>query len=181
MLSLNKDLRILVLDTSAFIAGFDPQSIDSLQYSVPAVKNELIPDSLPWIRFNTAVENRKLRVKFPLKKSIAQARTASKHTGDFKFLSAADLQVLALATESRDLTDQLYIVTDDYSIQNVADQLKIKFSSLATFGITHHITWTLYCPACHRTYITDHSPKCDICETKLRRKPSKRAELEKSL
>lgn len=170
---LNNDRRtLLVLDTSAFIAGFNPQSINSIPYSVPAVKTELISNSLPWIRFNAAVENKKLRVRTPLKKSLERVRILSKHTGDFKFLSDVDQQVLALAAELHDSTNQLCIVTDDYSIQNVASQMKIRFSPLVTFGISYHFNWILYCPACHRKYPADHLAKnCDVCETKLKRKP----------
>jgi rRNA maturation endonuclease Nob1 len=176
---LNNDRRdLLVLDTSAFIAGFNPQTIDSILYSVPAVKAELIPNSLPWIRFDTATENKKLRVRLPLKRSLERVIIISKHTGDYKFLSDADQQILALSAELFDSTNQLYIVTDDYSIQNVANQMKIKFSPLVTFGISYNFNWILYCPACHRKYPADHSAKyCDVCETELKRKPFRKKAL----
>lgn len=166
---------IIILDTSAFIAGFEPLSIQNTQYTVPAVRNELICNTLPWIRFEAAVGNGKLRVKAPIKEVIRRIRVISKKTGDLKFLSEADKQVLALALELQDLGQRLQIVTDDYSIQNVANHMGIKFASLTTLGIRHRFKWMLYCPACHRKYPADYEPKlCRICETELRRKPIKK-------
>lgn len=147
-------------------------------FSVPAVKNELTPDTLPWIRFHTAVENKKLKIKTPSKNSLKKARIASKKTGDLKFLSDADQQVLALAVELQDSTCQLHIVTDDYSIQNVANQMGIRFSPLATLGISYNFNWVLYCPACHHKYPADYPAKhCEFCESKLKRKPFKKKAL----
>lgn len=169
---------IIILDTSAFIAGFEPLSIQNTQYSVPAVRNELIRSTLPWIRFEAAVGNGKLRIRAPTEETIRRVRAISKETGDLRFLSEADKQVLALALELQDLGHRLQIVTDDYSIQNVANQMEIKFASLTTFGIRHRFHWMLYCPACRRKYPPDYRPKlCKICETELKRKPIKKVTL----
>jgi len=172
MLTKNEKQKIIVLDTSAFIAGFDPQSIQDPQYSVPEVKNELATNSLPWTRFTTAVEGGKLKVKTAKVKYVEQIKAASKVVGDLLFLSEADRQVLALALELKDAGYLPQIVTDDYSIQNVANQLDIKFAPLMTFGIRYRFSWTLYCPACHHKYSADYRSKhCEICGTRLKRKP----------
>lgn len=164
--------RAIVLDTSAFIAGFEPHSISDTQYSVPAVKEELVANSLPWTRFNTAVESGKLKAKAPQIRYLDRVKTSSKIVGDLRFLSEADTQVLALALELKDLGFKPLIITDDYSIQNVANQLKIKFAPLLTLGIRYRFSWTLYCPACHHKYPADYFPEdCQICGTKLKRKP----------
>ena len=164
--------RILVLDTSAFIAGFDPFSVQDPQYSVPEVKNELAHNSLPLTRFNTAVENGKLKVRRPRTEHVERIKESSKIVGDLLFLSEADRKVLALALELKDLGHRPQIVTDDYSIQNVANQLGIEFTSLMTFGIRYRFRWTLYCPACHRKYPADYPLKhCEVCGTALKRKP----------
>lgn len=169
---LTRTERIIVLDTSAFIAGFEPLSVKSVQYSVPEVRNELIANSLPWTRFNTAVENGKLKVKAPRAEYAERVRISSKAVGDLLFLSEADKQILALALELKDEGYRSQIVTDDYSIQNVANQLDIEFVSLMTFGIRYRFQWTLYCPACHHKYAADYQPKhCQICGTELKRKP----------
>jgi len=161
-----------VLDTSAFIAGFDPLSISDSQYTVPTVREELIVDSLPWMRFNTAVESGKLKVKMPEKSSISKIKESSKTVGDVLSLSEADSHVLALAYELKAAGYSPSIVTDDYSIQNVANQIGVDFASLMTFGIRFRLYWILYCPACHRKYPADYQmKKCKICGTGLKRKP----------
>jgi UPF0271 protein len=79
---------------------------------------------------------------------------------------------VALELKTEGYTPQ--IVTDDYSIQNVATQIGIEFVSLATFGIRRLLEWIRYCPACHREYpANDNSTTCPVCGTALKRKPRK--------
>jgi len=170
--------KILVLDASAFIAGFDPLSIDVEQCSVPIVETELVADTLPWVRFNTAAESGKLKIKEPSVSFLDKVKESSKKVGDVLFLSEADLQVLALAMEIKDTGEEPLIVTDDYAIQNVANKIGVEFASLMTFGIRFRFDWILYCPACHRKYPSDYKLKtCEICGTELKRKPSKKTPL----
>lgn len=172
--------RVIVLDTSAFIVGFDPFSVDEEQYSVPMVRKELISNSLPWVRFNTARESGRLRVKTPNTRFLKRVKEASKTVGDMRFLSDVDMQVLALALELRSTGYDPHIVTDDYSIQNVANQIGVNFTSLMTFGIRFRLHWILYCPACHRKYPPDYKPKlCEVCGTQLKRKPLRKTPVRK--
>jgi UPF0271 protein len=173
--------KVLILDASAFIAGFDPLSVAEEQYSVPGVRRELVSNSLLWVRFKTAEEGGRLKIKAPTSRYLRKVREASKTVGDVRFLSDADLQVLALALQLKDEGYDPQIVTDDYSIQNVADQLGIGFASLMTFGIRFRLEWILYCPACHRKYPSDYRLKsCEICGTELRRKPLRKKAVGKS-
>ncbi len=167
-----------MLDTSAFIAGFDPLSVNDMQYSVPSVRKELAPNSMPMVRFSAAVENRRLRVRSPKPAFLAEVREASKNVGDVLYLSEADLDVLALALELKALGHHTLIVTDDYSIQNVADQIEVDFTSLMTYGIRFRFNWILYCPACYKKYPSDYKFKvCEVCGTKLKRKPLRKTRL----
>lgn len=171
-------MKVLVLDTSAFIGGFDPLTVPEEQFTVPEVKNELIADSMNWIRFNAAVESGKLTVKSPKNSVLDEVKEASKKVGDRRYLSEADLQVLALALELKDNGLTPLIVTDDYSIQNVANKIGIEFTSLMTFGIKYRFKWTLYCPGCYRKYPPDYKfNTCEICGTELKRKPKKKTRL----
>jgi len=166
------------LDTSAFIAGFDPLSAGERQYSVPMVRKELASKSMPWVRFKAAVENRKLRVRKPKISFLKKVKEASKSVGDVRYLSEADMQVLALALELKSTGLDPLIVTDDYSIQNVANQMGVNFTSLMTYGIRFRFDWILYCPACHRKYPPDYKFKsCEICGTELKRKPLRKTPL----
>lgn len=167
--------KIIILDTSALIAGFDPLSVKEEQYSVPTTEHELVANSLPWIRFKAAVDNGKLKLKKPKARFLNKVKESSKAVGDVLYLSEVDLQVLALALEQKGAGYNPLIVTDDYSIQNVANQIGVNFASLTTFGIRYRLNWILYCPACHRKYPSDYKPRtCQICGTKLKRKPLKK-------
>ena len=170
--------RIVVLDTCAFIAGFDPFSVDEEQYSVPMVKNELFSNSLAWVRFNTAVESGKVTVRTPTASFLDRIKEVSKTVGDVLFLSDVDMQVLALALELKNTGYNSIIVTDDYSIQNVANQIGVKFTPLMTFGIRFRLHWILYCPACHRKYPSDCKLKvCEVCGIQLKRRPLRKTPL----
>ncbi len=166
---------MLVLDTSAFIAGFDPFGVTDSVFTVPAVGQEVVSNSIMYTRFRTAVESGKLQVKAPSMLFVDKVAESSKALGDLRYLSDTDKQVLALALELKNAGEDALIVTDDYSIQNVADQLSLDFAPLMTFGIRYRLDWVIYCPACHRKYPTDYKPKtCETCGTELKRKPLKK-------
>jgi UPF0271 protein len=162
----------MVLDTSAFLAGFDPFSVNEDQVTVPKVNEEIRNSSMPWVRFKTAVESGKLKVKAPSEDFWNRVKASANRVGDSFFLSETDMQILALALELKAAGCTPQIVTDDYSIQNVATQMGIEFVSLATFGIRRLLEWVRYCPACRREYPADYnSTKCVVCGTALKRKP----------
>jgi len=174
-LAIKAGKQVIVLDTSAFVAGFDPFSISAEQYTIPMVKKELIVSSMSRVRFQTAVESGKLKVKTPDRIFLEKVKTSANIIGDTFFLSETDFQILALALELKTRGYSPLIATDDYSIQNVANQMGIKFASLATFGIRFRLHWMRYCPACRRRYPADYrSRKCEVCDTELKRKPVKR-------
>jgi len=147
--------RVFVLDTSAFLAGFDPFSLGTEQVTVPKVEEEILRNSMIKMRFETAVESGKVKVKAPTQEFLDSAKASASKVGDSFKLSEADMQLLALALELKAAGYTPQIVTDDYSIQNVATQARIGFLALATFGIKRLLEWVRYCPACHREYPTN--------------------------
>jgi UPF0271 protein len=171
--------RVIVLDTSAFVAGLDPFSINEELYTVPMVNEELKGNSLAAVRIRTAVESGRLAVKVPSKSFIEGVKDSATLVGDWFFLSETDLQVLALALELKIQGYSPLIATDDYSIQNVANQIGIEFASLGTFGIRKRLQWVRHCPACHKKYPANYrSGNCMICGTALRRKPLRKNRLQ---
>jgi endoribonuclease Nob1 len=168
--------RVIVLDTSAFLAGFDPFSLNIEQVTVPKVKEEITRNSIVKMRLEAAIENGILKVKTPSQKFSDSAKATASKAGDSFKLSEADMQLLALALELKTAGYLTQIVTDDYSIQNVAKQVGIEFVALATFGIKRLLEWIRYCPACHREYpINTKTNECQVCGTELKRKPRRRA------
>lgn len=169
----SKKNQLLILDTSAFVGGFDPFSIrDKILYSVPLVREELSKFPQLKMRHDSASDLGRLRVVEPDYDFILKIREFSKETGDLNFLSDADKQILGLALQLRTNISTPIIITDDYSIQNVARNIGIEYSSLITSGIRSYLKWEIYCPACYRRYASDHMPMlCEFCGTNLRRKP----------
>ncbi|MDG6222716.1 MAG: ribonuclease VapC [Candidatus Bathyarchaeota archaeon] len=173
--------KTLVLDTSAFIGGFDPLSFPEKQYTVDEVKNELNQESMIWVRFHTAIENGKIIILQPKEMFSQEVREASKNLGDMRYLSKADMQVLALALELKSEGATPLVITDDYSMQNVANKIEVEFTSLMTFGIKKRFKWILYCPACYHKYPSDYEfNSCEVCGTELKRKPQKKSRLRKT-
>ena len=168
----NQCRRVIVLDTSAFLAGFDPFSFGEEQVTVPKVEEEIKRNSMIKTRFETAVESGKLKVKAPSEECLSLVKASASKVGDWHKLSETDMQILALALELKASGYAPQIVTDDYSIQNVAKQMEVEFFALATFGIKRLLEWIRYCPACHREYPANCKFKeCQICGTELKRKP----------
>jgi endoribonuclease Nob1 len=172
----NQCKRIFVLDTSAFLAGFDPFSLGAEQVTVPKVEEEILRNTMIKMRFETAVESGKVKVKAPMQQFTDVAKASASKVGDSFKLSEADFQLLALAFELKAEGYTPQIVTDDYSIQNVATQMGIDFLALATFGIKRLLEWVRYCPACHRQYpVNCKTSECQVCGTELKRKPRRTA------
>lgn len=168
--------RVVVLDTSAFVAGYDPFSMSEEQVTVPKVEEEIRRNSMIKMRFETAIESGKVKVKTPTQEASNKAKASASKVGDSFKLSDADMQLLALALELKAEGYTPQIVTDDYSIQNVATQMGIEFLALATFGIKRLLEWIRYCPACHREYpANSKSKECKVCGTELKRKPRRTA------
>ncbi len=166
----------MVLDTSAFLAGFDPFSVSIDQVTAPTVEDEIRTNSMSWVRFKAAVENGRLKVKAPSEDFWNRVKASAITVGDSFFLSETDLQLLALALELKASGYKPQILTDDYSIQNVATKMGIEFTSLATFGIRRLLEWVRYCPACHKSYPANYnSTTCTVCGTELKRKPRRTA------
>jgi UPF0271 protein len=162
----------LVLDTSAFLAGYDPFRASEEQVTVSNVEEEIRVNSMTYLRFKTATDSGKVVVKCPSEEALGKVEKCATEVGDTFFLSETDKNLLALALELKTPECEPQIVTDDYSIQNVGKRLGIEFISLATFGIRRVLEWMRYCPACHREYAANSKvTECMVCGTELKRKP----------
>jgi len=174
------DKRVIVLDTSAFIMGYDPLTVAMDHYTVPEVLEELAPETTIWLRFKVSLETGKIRLQTPSQKFLKTIDESSTMTGDAPTLSSADRRVLALSLELKEGKLNPLIVSDDYAIQNIADQLGLEYTSLSTFGISRRFRWVLYCPACGKKYPTGLTKICRVCGTPLRRKALRRGSARKN-
>ena len=169
------DVCTVVLDTSAFIAGFDPFSSKRYNVTVPKVKEEIKRNSILLLRFEVAIDTGKIEVKPPFEKYKTKVKNIADKMGELHLLSETDLDVLAVALELEIDGFKPQIVTDDYSIQNVASQMKIEFIPLTTKGIHKILEWIRYCPGCYKKFLSNYKlVSCSICGTKLKRKPKRK-------
>jgi UPF0271 protein len=165
-------LYALILDSSAFIQGLDPQN--EAAYTVPLVVGEL-RDGFIAARLRSMESTGRLKVVEPKESYLDIVEDESLRMGESHVLSATDKQVLALGLQLMDMMLEPVIVSDDYSVQNMADALGLGYRGLATPGIKRQFTWTLYCPGCRREYAEPQPDDvCPICGTELKRRPSRK-------
>ena len=162
----------LILDSSAFIQGLDPQN--EAVYTVPLVVGEL-RDGFIVTRLRSMETAGRLKVIEPEESYRGVVEDESLRMGESHALSTTDKQVLALGLQLSDNELEPIIVSDDYSVQNMADALGLRHRGLATPGIKRQFTWTLYCPGCRREYVKPQPDDvCPICGTELKRRPSRK-------
>ncbi|UCH57080.1 MAG: hypothetical protein JSV18_07020 [Candidatus Bathyarchaeota archaeon] len=173
--------RVLLLDTSAFIAGYGAGVVGEEHYTVPAVRDELREGGLPRIRFENAVQAGSLKLLSPDPQSLEELKWVARELGEEGSLSEVDLQLLALGLSLKYKGLDPIIVSDDYSIQNVADRLELGFRSLATAGIKERFHWVIYCPGCRRAFQTIQEGNiCPVCGTTLKMKPGTKKRLDRA-
>ena len=174
-----RDKETLVLDTSAFIAGYGAPGSGEDLYTVPAVKEEVREGGLHRIRLENAVLTGKLVILEPGDEYVDEVQRVLKDMGEAGILSEADTQILSLGLQLKAEGRNTVIVSDDYAVQNVADRLGLGYKGLVTQGIKRRYRWITYCPGCRRTF---HDPPgdgvCTVCGTKLKRRPSIEREIE---
>lgn len=156
-------MKGLVLDTSALFYGKDLPPGYELVIS-PGVAHELQREGMG-DRLEMLLATR-VRVLSPSKRSADRVRKEAEGTGDSRRLSETDIEVLALALELG-----YQIVTDDYSIQNLATVLGVPFRGLDQKGIGAVFEWEARCKGCGKRFPAAVK-ECDICgsETRTARK-----------
>lgn len=159
-----------VLDSSVFIQGFTEFG-GARCVTSRLVVDEVLSGEVLKSMVRSMVEREAIRVSRPTLTSLNQAKEAAQETGDMKKLSEADLDVIALALDERKRGFEPLIVTDDYSVQNVASRLRLPTTGAALPGIRKQLFWTWYCPACFKTYERVEGDVCAACGTRLKRKP----------
>ena len=122
--------KIFILDTSAILSGKPINLDDATMVTTPSVSRELKPGGRDHQAFQFLME-KGLLIHSPSKESTREINNISLETGDIDRLSDADKELLALALDvKRDRKKQPVIITDDYSIQNMAHVLNIEFETM---------------------------------------------------
>lgn len=162
-----KKIKIYILDTSAILSG-KPINLDNTKMvTTPGISKELKSGGRDYRSFQFLLE-RGLSIQSPTRESTDKIKTISDKTGDTNRLSKTDIEILALALDiSKDDEKEPIILTDDYSIQNVAHVLNISFEAISQSGITKRFKWACRCRGCGKKF-KENIKICPICgaETK---------------
>ena len=152
-----------VLDTSVLYYGKDfPEGYECV--ITPGVVRELDKEGMGE-RLEMLLAT-KIRISSPTDRSMNRVAIEAEKTGDSRRLSETDKELLALAL---DLGYEL--LTDDYSIQNLARVMGVPCKGVDQKGIAEVFEWQAKCKGCGKTFPADVRV-CDVCgtETKTRRK-----------
>ena len=151
-----------ILDASAFYAGVPFRSHDQY-YTTTSIYDEIRHIKKDHDALGVLLETGRLKVMEPDRGSVQKSMDAAKRTGDLQRLSRQDMSVIALGLYMKG-----QIITDDYSIANVAESLGMTVYPVMTRGIRNVGRWIHYCPGCNVNQKS--GSKCSVCGAILKRK-----------
>lgn len=156
-----------ILDATSFYAGFPFASQEK------CFTSHLVFEEIKHIKKNhdaiqALIDLNRLEIIEPEKKNIDFVLEKANQTGDRIKLSKGDISILALCIQ---LDGEL--VTDDYTVSNVAKHLNLKVIPLMTKGISNILENVYSCPACEKTF--EKKSTCPICGSKLKKLPKRKS------
>ena len=154
-----------ILDASAFINGFEPRG--KFNFTVSEITDE-VKDLKSKILLDQAIEDGKIIIKEPKEEFIKELNEIISESGDDLRLSEADKKLLALALDVRCENENIKVLTDDYSMQNVLKIIDIPYDSIITEGIKGVYNWVKTCEGCKREFDADYPfDDCEVCGSKV--------------
>lgn len=155
-----------ILDATSFYAGV-PFSSQEKGFTTPLVFDEIKHIKKSHDAVQALIDLGRLDIIEPEKKFTKIVLDKAESTGDLPSLSKEDISVLALCMQmGGDL------VTDDYTVSNVAKHLGLNVIPIMTKGISRVLQSAYFCPACKKK-LKNTSP-CPVCGSKPVKKSSKR-------
>lgn len=150
-----------ILDTSAILSGILAKQLEGNVWVTEEVLSEIKQFEFN-ILVNTYIETGILNIGYPSISSIHKVINVAVKLGEISVLSKADISILALGIDLFLQGEDVIILTNDYSIQNVALELGLKYKPVGKQKISRKITWLHYCQDCGYSarVIANLCPKC---------------------
>jgi UPF0271 protein len=162
-----KKSKIFILDTSAVLSGKPIILDNAMMVTTPGISKELKLGGRDYQTFQFLIE-KGLTINAPSKESTDRINIVSSETGDIDRLSDVDKEILALALDiNKNKEKEAIIITDDYSIQNTAHVLNIKYENISQSGITKKFKWAYQCLGCGKKF-KENIKICPICGTRIK-------------
>jgi len=168
--------KFFIIDTSAILSGKPLSFPDATIITSPGVSDEFHPGGRDFQRFELLKETG-LSIQIPTKDSLKMVKQTAQKTGDDRRLSLADIEIIALALDiNKEEGQEATLLSDDYSVQNIASTLQINYQGLVQKGITKKFKWVSRCPGCGKQY-NEIKKICPICGTETKNHLSQKKKL----
>jgi len=159
------DTSALLMDNAIeYLQKYQCYTTPEVVYEVKTIKHKACIEAL--------VDLKVLEIVEPREEYVENVVKTAKVTGDITSLSKTDIKILALALQLKEQNVSPIILTDDYTIQNLASYFKISYQGLRVKAIKKRIKWRYRCSACNSTY-DEYLEECPICGHKLKREAAR--------
>lgn len=154
--------QVLLVDTSAILSGKRFDTYDAMVVTSSLMADELQEGGRDHRQFEY-LQAKGLQIHTASKDSLMLIKGTAKQLGEDTRLSKADMELLALAVDVVQVWKRsVVILTDDYSIQNVAAFLQIPYEPISQKGITKKFKWVRRCVGCRRI-LSESVDACPVC------------------
>lgn len=158
----------VIVDANAFLINSAIQYLQDYRcFTVPEVIDE-IKTLKHRVCVEVLLDLKVLSVVNPDKKHVEKALEEAKKSGDISSLSKTDLKLLALALQLQEEGLNPLLLTDDYTMQNLASRLNLRWRNVKIDAIRRRIKWRYRCTACNEEY-SEYLEECRVCGHKLKR------------
>ncbi|MEW6070356.1 MAG: PIN domain-containing protein [Candidatus Thermoplasmatota archaeon] len=154
-------MKKIILDTSALVEGIVVTAREDFEYYITSSVLKELESKLEPAKVEM-LESLGVRKADPSVATLRKVEGIVSLLGETPRLSKVDIDILALAIELN-----ATILTDDYSIQNVAEEIGIKCLAFAQKGITKKIIWKYQCVGCNK-YFQNFLKTCPICGHRIK-------------
>ena len=154
-----RDLNKILRNKKNTIIFFSEEALKELNSPVVKGKFEIIKESYNLI------------ITFPSKESFNYATNKCRKLGILNRISKIDISILALLVELKkeNKCRRLFLVSDDYWMQNFAMNENIPFITAMFKGIKKVKKWALQCEYCSRVFENINEIECPVCGGPLKR------------